>query len=173
MPKSILKCPRQKKAKKQLGHMISEPEIWISDLKNESFCNIQLSQNLSKIPTPLLFFQWKLIMYTLRIQKKWSRKWSPRSHYFALIQKNPSSFLLHFSTQNGFLRPRGSILGSIYVCRKLKISKLFQKLDSQLHIDKLITNNLGKTGIFSFLESGWAQLTVLGAPIWAPFSQNC
>ena len=85
-----------------------------------------------------------------RKYKKWSPKWSPRSRYFALIQKNPSSFLLHFSTQKRFLRPRGSILGSIYVCRKLKISKLLQKLDSQLHIEKLITNNLEKTGIIDF-----------------------
>ena len=137
--------------------MISEPEIWISYLKNESFCNIQLSQNLQKYLRylhPYFFFPVKADNVYFKNPKKWSPKWSPRSRYFALIQKNPSSFLLHFSTQNGFLRPRGSILGSIYVCRKLKISKLLQKLDSQLHIDKLITNNLGKTGIFSFLESG-------------------
>ena len=145
------------------------PQKWVF-LQHSTFAKLI---EISKIPTPLLFFPVKADNVYFKNPKKWSPKWSPRSRYFALIQKNPSLFLLHFSTQNGFLRPRGSILGSIYVCQKLKISKLLQKLDSQLHIDKLITNNLGKTGIFSFLESGWAQLTVLGAPIWAPFSQNC
>ena len=64
------------------------PQKWVF-LQHSTFAKLI---EVSKIPTPLLFFPVKADNVYFKNPEKWSPKWSPRSRYFALIEKNPSSF---------------------------------------------------------------------------------